>query len=246
VTCPVAASPRTSLRKGPRDLSVRGAVRAAALGAVLGLVPLALAVLGAGEARANEQRRNTPSVGIQYGYGAVNGTGEMNFKAAFPATGTVNRHEDFRWGGALSLHIRYSLDQSHALGVSFEDLRFHRKNGLADPTLKIAKQYQVNNAFIDYYVYFDRRARVTPYLLLGVGFHKDTFRFSKYDNLLPPIALSANLGLGMEYFVRPTWSIDTTVRGYWIGQRGSNDWSARGSAPLAASLQLGLQYYLVK
>lgn len=250
MTCPVAESPRASLRGWRRCLFPRGASRDAARGTVhgivLGFVALGLATLAAGPARANEQRRNTPSVGIQYGYGALNGSGEMNFRANFPAPGSVNRHEDFRWGGALSLHIRYSLDQAHAIGVTFEDLRFGRKTGLEDPSLNVAKQYQVNNAFINYYVYFNRRAKATPYLVLGAGFHKDTFRFAKYDNLLPPIGLSANLGLGLEYFVRPAWSIDAALRGCWLGQRGSDDWVSRGSAPMAASLQLGLQYYLVK
>jgi opacity protein-like surface antigen len=193
---------------------------------------------------ANEQRRNTPSFGVQYGYGAMDGTGVFEWEDDNPEIpNPQNRHEDFRYGGALGFRIRYSLDQTHAVGVSFEDLRYRRKSGVAST---VAKQFQVATVLIDYYLYFDRRARTTPYLLLGGGFHRDTFRIGKYENLTSPIGPCANLGIGVEYFVLPTWTIDGTLRGVWLGERSGGQSRFRGSAPVAASLQLGFQHYLSK
>lgn len=221
------------------------------VGAVLG-VHLALALLTAGPASANEQRRNTPSFGVQGGYGAMNGNGKFEWIPDFEGTTVFDeyRHQDFRYGGALGLRIRYSLDQTHAVGVGFEDLRYGRKTGLESPEhpeLEPAKQFQVNTVVIDYYLYLNRRDRATPYLLLGAGLHRDSFRFKKNDNLVTAIGPCANLGIGVEYFIRPAWSLDTTLRGAWFGQRdgGQLHWKG-GGAPVATSLQIGFQYYLIK
>jgi opacity protein-like surface antigen len=199
---------------------------------------------------ANEQRRNTPSFGAQYGYGAFNGSGVFEWEGNNPnLTNRTYPHRDFRYGGAMGIRIRYSLDQTHAVGVSFEDLRCGRKSGLENPQnreLEPAKQLQVTNYLFDYYLYLNRRARTTPYLLFGGGFHRDTFRFGKYDNVATAIGPCANLGIGVEYFVRPAWSIDATLRGAWFGQRDGGQLQFHGSAPMAASLQLGFQYYLIK
>jgi hypothetical protein len=149
----------------------------------------------------------------------------------------------------MGIHTRYSLDQAHALGVTFDDLRYKRKKGLEyseDPQSEAAKQLQVNNVLADYYLYFHRRDRTTPYAVISVGFHRDTFRFARSDNLVTMFNPAASLGLGVERFIRPTWSIDATLRGAWFGQRSGGQWSFHGAAPVAASLQLGIQYYLVK
>jgi hypothetical protein len=238
VICPISRSDRAS-RRGWRRAVPAGSAAAFALSVVL-----VLAFLTAGPVRANEQRRNTPSFGFQYGYGAMNGSGEFKWTSTNPQYSPFpNRHQDFRYGGALGIHIRYSLDQTHAVGVSFGDLRYDRKSGL-DSTA--AKQLQATGFLINYYLYFDRRAKTTPYFLLGGGLHWDFFRFAKYDNQPMPIGPWANLGVGVEYFVLPAWSIDATLRGLWLGARGGGQWEFRGSSPVAASLQLGFQHYLIK
>ncbi len=238
-------------RIGKRQLSGPVcSVRRAGLAAAAARVLIGLALLAPGPAQAYEQRRNTPSFGVQYGYGAMNGSGVFEWEDDNPLVENPEyRHEDFRWGGALGFHIRYSLDQTHAVGVTFEDRRFERKSGLEnpeDPTLEVAKQLQVTAYQIDYYVYFDRRARTTAYLQLGAGFHRDTFRLKKNENLIGPFGPCATAGFGVEYFVRPAFTIDATLRGIWLGERSEDQLRFRGSAPVAASLQLGFQYYLLK
>jgi hypothetical protein len=216
---------------------------AAALGAAL-----FLAALAAAPAHAWEQRRSTPSIGVQFGYGSMSGTGYHERTDPVPGVVWHYNNDDYRWGGALGLRIRYSLDQSHAVGLNFEDLRYGRKNGLAGLAgeNERARQLQVNTVLFDYFIYLDRPARTCFYVLAGGGFHRDTYRFNKSENTIMPMAPAAELGLGAEYFLRPSWTIDGTLRGYWLGQRGSAEWKFRGSSPLAASLQVGIQHYLLK
>lgn len=194
------------------------------------------------EAAAYEQRRNTVSFGFQGGVTSIEGSGEFS-RQGFEGTKSIYRLRDFRWGPALSVRLRYSLDRSHAVGVSFEDLRFGRKSGLEST---VAKQYQTNTVFFDYYVYIARRERLTPYLVLGPGFHRDALRFSRSDNLIPPLGLGANLGVGLEYFVRPSLAIEAALRGYYLGFRGGGEWEFTGSSAVCGSLLLGFQYYFLQ
>jgi hypothetical protein len=102
----------------------------------------------------------------------------------------------------------------------------------------------VNTILLDYYVYAARRERATPHLVLGAGFHRDSFRSGNSDSLTPPLGWAANLGAGLEYFLRPSASVEATLRGYYLGGRGAGEWEFDGSGSLAASLQLGLHYYV--
>jgi opacity protein-like surface antigen len=246
VTRPIAHSHRVSQRGRRKVRSVGSTVFGALLGVALGLVFLA-----PGPACANEQRRNTPSFGVQGGYGALNGTGAFEWEDNDPTQpNRTYAHEDYRYGAALGFHIRYSLDQSHAVGVTFEDLRYDRKTfkDLPEADLaKIAKQLQVTTYLIDYYLYLNRRARATPYLLIGGGFNRGTFRFKKHDYVATAIGPCANVGIGVEYFFWPALSMETTLRGAWFGQRdgGQLHWMGGGST-VAASAQIGFQYYLIK
>jgi opacity protein-like surface antigen len=131
--------------------------------------------------------------------------------------------------------LRYSLDPTHALGLSFEDLRFGRKSGSAAET---ARQYQVVNYMLDYYVYFNRARKWCPYLAAGAGLHRDTFRVSGAENIIPPERFVANLGAGLEYFVTKEFTADLLLRGYYLQGNGGNG--------LAGSAMLGFQFYLLR
>lgn len=220
-------------------MTKRESTRLALLGAVV-----AAALCLPGPARAWEQRRNTLSFGVQGGVAVIDGTGIYTRTLEGSSIPEQQyRYEDFRWKGALGFRLRYSLDRSHAAGVSFEDLRFDRKSGLDE---QAADEYQVNTVLLNYFVYFARRERLTPYLELGGGFHRDTFRFSDNDHVIPPLSPAASAGLGAEYFLRPAFSIDGTIRGYYLHLRGSNEWDLEGASPFAATAQIGVHYYLLK
>ena len=195
-----------------------------------------------GRAAAWEQRRGTVSFGVQGGVGSVEGNA-IYTRHGYETDEFDYPLENYRWGPAIGIRFRYSLDRSHAAGVSLEDLRYRRKSGV-DPAA--AKEFQINTVFFDYYLYLARRERVTPSIVLGVGFHRDAFRFDESDHLIPPLALAANLGGGLEYFVRPPFSIEATLRGYYLGTRGAGEWSVDGAGSVAASLQLGFHYYLLQ
>lgn len=200
--------------------------RAAVLTGLLG--GLALGCCAARPAAAFEQRAGTISLGLQGGAGFFSGQG--TYERGVTRVG----YGEYDWQGGFAIRLRYGLDRTHALGFSFEDLRFDRKSG-ADPTLP--GQYQVNNFLVDYYLYFHRPYKLSRYLVLGAGFHRPTFRLDDEQNIFPGEGITANFGGGLEYFVRRALSIDGSVRLYYLRPKDGS-----GSA---TELMLGLQYYLV-
>jgi hypothetical protein len=177
-------------------------------------------------ASAFEQRPGTFSLGLQGGAGVLSGQGE--FKPGL--AGTPIAYDNFFGGGALSIHLRYSLDKAHAIGFTFEDLRFERKSDFGAP---VPPQYQVNSYMADYYLYLNRRAKACSYAVLGAGMHRDTFR----PDTIVPGSFVANFGLGLEYFIGPPLALDATARGYYL--------QGKGGSSVAGGIQLGFQYYIL-
>ncbi len=193
------------------------------LQALIGATLCAGLILCAAPAGAYEQAPNIMSVGYQFGAGGLSGTGAYN----------GNNFGDFGLGLApVALHIRYCIDPTHALGISFEDLRFQRKKGLSSP---VAEQYQVIDLVADYFVYFNRRNKTCPYIVLGPGFHRDAFLFSSDDVTIVPAALTLNLGGGLEYFFTRAFAGDGTIRGYYFAGNGGHG--------LATEVLLGIHLY---
>lgn len=203
--------------------------RAHRLAVCLGLLGT---LLGAGSTLANEQRSNTVSLGIQGGGGLMSGSGDFEPEALIEVDSIP--YDAFDLGPALAIHIRYSLDRSHALGFTFEDLRFDRKTDAdTEPT-----QYQLNNFLAQYYVYFNRRAKTSFYAVGGLGFHRGTFRLRGGASIQPGEGLSSNLGVGLEYFLRQPFSIDASIRGYWL--------KPKQGTVVAGEAFLGIHYYLTR
>lgn len=192
----------------------------------------AIALLSAGDALAYEQRSNTVSLGIQGGFGLMSGSGD--YQPGVTGEAEPVPYDAFDIGPSLAIHVRYSLDRTHAIGFTFEDLRFDRKSGSeAEPT-----QYQLNNFLAQYYMYFNRRAKTSFYAVGGAGFHRSTFRLRGGSTIQPGEGLSANLGGGLEYFLRRPFSIDGSIRGYWLKPKQGT--VAGGEA------FLGIHYYLTR
>ncbi len=187
--------------------------------------------LAAGEAKAYEQRTSTPSVGIMAGIGFMSGSDEFATEGTTP---TIIPYEAFDLGFGLGIHVRYSLDRRSAIGVSFEDLRFERKSGEDTE----AEQYQVNNFLARYYVYFARRERLSRYIAAGIGFHRPSFRLDDQENILPGEGLTANLGVGLEYFFTRAVALDGAVDGYLL--------RPKGGSIVAAEARIGLQLYFIR
>lgn len=205
------------------------------------LTGLLLILAAAFPANGYEQRPNTVSIGGQAGVGYMSGSGAYVWR---PLTGSpLNYHYgDFDIGPSLGIRIRYSLDRTHAIGISWEDQRFWRRSGKPDG---VANSYQITTFAGDYYVYFNRPGRLCQYMVIGAGLYWDTFRFddsdSDYGEHVKPHEspfLLANLGLGAEYFISRPFSVDLSLRGYYT--RGE------GGRALSGQLQLGFQYYLLR
>jgi hypothetical protein len=215
-----------------------------------------LAAVGALPAQAFEQRPGTFSLGLQGGAGVYSGTGTYVIKPYDP---TVDEHaypyDTYDWGGSLAIRLRYCLDPEHAVGVSMEDLRFQRRSGQVDQVdlgsrvEHYSKQLQVNNYMGEYYLYLSpgrmgflgdlgRRYKNSPYGVAGIGIHRDTFRSGTSDATIAPFGFVVAAGLGWEYFVRRPFSIDASVRGYYM--------KSSGGSGTAAEAQLGFQYYLLR
>jgi len=183
---------------------------------------------------AYEQRSNTVSFGIQGGMASVlRGTGEFTRgEARVP-------YDRYGAAGAFALHLRYSLDRSHAVGLTFEDLRFDREEAIDPETgQSLPEQYQLNLFSFDYYLYYHRKSKLSQYLALGAGFHRPTFRISDRESYLPGEGFSANFGGGMEYFVAKPFSFDGSVRCHLNKVKGGAVW--------AGEALLGFQYYLLR
>jgi hypothetical protein len=199
---------------------------------MLGLALAAFALVSPSDAGAYEQRSNTVSLGIQGGFGLMSGSGD--YEPDVLGSPDPVPYDAFDTGPGLAIHVRYSLDRSHAVGFTFEDLRFDRKSGSdAEPT-----QYQLNNFLAQYYVYFNRRAKTSFYGVGGLGFHRGTFRLRGGATIQPGEGLSSNLGAGLEYFLRRPFSIDGSIRGYWL--------KPKQGTVVGGEVFLGIHYYLTR
>jgi len=220
---------------GPSDGIRRGArprTSSTVRGGLLTTLAAIAALLWAADAGAYEQRSNTVSLGIQGGFGLMSGSGD--YEPDVIGSPPPVPYDAFDLGPGLAIHVRYSLDRKRAIGFTFEDLRFDRKSGsTAEPT-----QYQLNNFLAQYYVYFNRRAKTSFYGVGGLGFHRGTFRLRGGSSIQPGEGLSSNLGAGLEYFLRRPFSIDGSIRGYWL--------KPKQGTVVGGEAFLGIHYYLTR
>lgn len=206
-----------------------------------GLTVIVLLIAVAGPAAGYEQRPNTVSLGLQGGVGFMSGSGEYEWKSD-QGVPVSYFYGDFDLGPSLGIRLRYSLDRSQAIGISWEDQRYWRKSGKPN---EIAGTYQITTFAADYYIYINRPKKLCQYAVLGAGFFWNTFRFDDNDgahgeHVSPPEApfFMANLGFGVEYFLSRPLSVDASVRGYLMRAEGGNS--------MTGQLQIGFQYYLLR
>lgn len=204
-----------------------------------GVLPaLALVALGLMEASAYEQPRNTISLGVQGQYGVLGGETQP-----IPA----DPDEDAAWaslvdyGGGLAIRIRYSTARNRAIGLSFEDQRFRRQDGVDK---RRPKQIQLSQVLAEYYFYFLRPKRTTRYIVLGAGFHIPALRYETEEEdtgrtleevSYPGLDLTLVAGVGLEHFIGRRTSVDLSIRGY--GLRSDPTLSISGE------VALGIHYY---
>jgi hypothetical protein len=196
---------------------IRKAHLALALGVILGTL------LWATDAAAYEHRRGTPSFGVQGQFGITAGDSDW--------------HELFDNGFGVSISVRQYIARDRAVGLTAQQQSFDRIHGdpknahIEDPTDAAYDKLQFQLLMVDYYAYFHRAAKRTPYVVASAGFYRpqllDQFQEAgtnaegehvKY----PGEGFLLRAGGGFEYFLARTLSIDSTLSGYFFSAPGED------------------------
>lgn len=183
--------------------------------AVVGLILMAVS----GPAEAYEHRTSTPSFGIQLGYGKLV-RGETFHVPDYPlADGRVVAADldlsetNTKWGPSAHFGVRFVLDRSHALGFGFDDIRYKRKTGYsADEKTKVPNWVKFTTFHVDYYLYFARRSRTSYYAAPFAGIQQRELRYRGSEVQIQEYKLLYGANIGVEYFVRRSFSIDAGAR----------------------------------
>ncbi|MCK4305173.1 MAG: outer membrane beta-barrel protein [Candidatus Eisenbacteria sp.] len=180
------------------------------------LLLLAILAASSGPADAYEHRRNTPSLGAQLQYGYMGGD------SAWPNT--------VRWGWGVAFKLRKYVSRQAAMGVSFEQQKFDRISTL--PSFKVIgddyadlDHLQFQTLMLDYFRYFQRMRRRTPYVVVSAGIYHPQLLYDEKNEITgtegqhskhPRDSFIARLGAGLEYFVNRGFSIDGSVSCYYV------------------------------
>ena len=203
----------------PAGIGHAGRRASVVLSAALGLL------LISHPAHGYEHRKSTPSFGVQIGYGRlVAGDSYRVTDWPWGENGRVTRrfslhdtHNQF--GPSIHVGLRFVLDRNHAAGFGFDDLRYPRKSGYTvDQRAAIPKWVKFTTFHGDYYLYFRRRMQVSYTVAPFVGMQQRELRFKGSDVRSSEYKLLYGITLGVEYFVRRTFSVD--VSGRLFGLRG--------------------------
>jgi hypothetical protein len=199
------------------------------LGSVL---VLAAAFAGAfpGAVFGYEHRKSTPSFGALIGYGRLV-QGETFFVPRYPIGEGVTAQRSFKtsdvftqWGASAHVGIRFVLERNQALGFGFDDLRYRRKDGYNELERQALPRWIKFTTFhADYYVYFQRRHRVSLYVAPLLGIQQRELRYKGSEVQTQEYRLLYGSSLGVEYFVRRTFSLELSGRLYGLrGGDGTN------------------------
>lgn len=199
---------------------------------------LAAATLLTVEAGAYEHRRGTPSAGGRLQFGTTGGDSEW--------------HEIFDYGFGGAIDVRQYIARDRAVGLTAEQQSFDNKtadtrNIGPDNSDSSYDKLQFQILMVDYYVYFNRMARTTPYLVMSGGFYRPQL-LDKFKEAGPSGTSGEHVGyrnkegyvlrggVGLEYFLRRRVAIDSVLSAYYL--------SAPGIDGSMLTLQLGVGIHL--
>ncbi len=208
----------------------------------------AILLLSAVPARAFEHRTSTPSFGAQFGYGLLFG-GETFTISDYPTPTDGNPDATTRWtpklaevfnqwGPSAHVSVRFVLDRSHAFGLGFDDIRYKRHEGWTEPQrLAVPKWVKFSTIHADYYLYFHRRERISYYLSPSLGIQQREIRYKGSEVDKEEFRLLYGGGLGLEYFISRSASIDL----------GGRIYALRGGTGTSVAMQpaLGIHIYVI-
>ncbi len=209
-------------------------VRLVHLALALGLLWGALLLVP--DAAAYEHRRGTPSFGAQVQFGMTAGDSEWK--------------DLFDRGFGVVISVRQYIKRDRAVGLTGQQQSFDRIGGntnvISTGTDRGSyDRLQFQLLMLDYYAYFRRMAKRTPYIVVSGGFYHPQYVDEGRDvqgtpgeqvGFIDKDGFVLRAGGGLEYFVRRTLSIDSTLSGYFL--------SAPGVPGTVFTVQLGLGFHL--
>jgi hypothetical protein len=176
------------------------------------LVVVASALLVVVPASAYEQRSGTVSFGVQgHLSGLLSGKGE--FFEAFELRNGLDGV-----GPGLSIRFRISIDRASAIGASFEASDFERTlpsgevAAFETAARDTADKVHATVVTADYYRYFWRKGKDTPYLVVNAGYYRPEIRFGEKATRFPGSNLMLGGGIGAEHFFSRSVSLDVSFR----------------------------------
>jgi hypothetical protein len=187
---------------------------------------LFLCLVAARQAYCYEHRQSTPSFGVQVGFGRLFGNETFQIPDWPLEDRTVPYRFDLadlhdQWGPSAHVSLRFVLDRSHALGFGFDDIRYKRHSGFTAEERNVLPRWVKFTTFhADYYLYFHRKERMTYYIAPCVGIQQRELRFKGSEVGTQEFRVLYGGGLGVEYFIRRSFSIDASGR--VLAMRGGN------------------------
>jgi len=188
-----------------------------------------------GNAGAFEHKRGTTSVGGQILLGAIEGSSEWR--------------DHFSEGMGVTFSVRHSFARNRAYGVSFEQQRFQRIRGLDKkeglPYYYDADDLEFQSLLLDYYFYFQRKNRRTPYLIISAGLYRPQIIIEITDETgtagdhvkFPSENVIGRIGVGYEYFIKRNFSIDSRISGYYLN-------GTEGGTSVTGQIAIGVHLYV--
>lgn len=205
---------------------------------VAGLGLLVAALVLAGSASAYEHRRGTPSAGIRLQYGTTAGDSEW--------------HDLFDRGFGVVISARQYIARNRAVGLTAEQQSFDAIHGdsnkIGDGNADAdCDKLQFQLLMVDYYFYFQRMARRTPYLVFSAGFYRpqliDEFKEPGTNDSGEHVGYWHKEGfvlrgaVGFEFFLTRKIALDSAVSTYYLSAPGVD------GRMLTAQLSVGFHLY---
>lgn len=195
---------------------------------------IAASIAGPRSADAYEQRSGTFSFGLQgHASGLLAGKGDFN---AFELRNGLDG-----LGPGVSIRFRVSLDRASALGISFEASDFQRSlpSGEVAPfeaaASDTADKVHTTTVVAEYYRYFWRRAKNTPYLVATAGYYRPEIRFGEVATSFPGSNALFGAGIGIEHFFSRSVSLDVSWRFFGLAHDAGTSTSSQ--------LAVGIMFY---
>lgn len=191
-------------------------------------------LVSASTARAFEQRSGTFSFGAQ-GHASALLSGKGDFGAFELRNGLDGL------GPGLSIRFRLSIDRASALGVSFEASDYERSlpAGEVAPFETAARdtadKIHATVVTADYYRYFWRKGKDTPYLVASAGYYRPEIRFGEVATRFPGSNLLVGAGIGGEHFFSRSVSLDLSFRVFGL--------VSDAGTSVASQLAVGIMFY---